>query len=673
MPLLVVITEAREIRVPLRPGTTTIGRDPTSDVVVDDRATSRRHARVVVDGGAARIEPWENRNPVLVNGAETRGPRELRSGDRLVVGHTELRYYDDGPENSEPAGTVEFTALAPAAQPASVTVTLDPAGAVARAAETVGEGGGISFGELSQLLSGALRREELIERAGALLFRRFSPAALAILERGEEGEFRPLFLRQASPAPQRGVPAAPTRARSHDRPAVTLSRDLLNRVVETRAALLAGDAGHAPSESAATLEIASAMVVPLFARRGAPLCAPVAPPAPTGDHAAAREKTALRAEPVTGVIYLDRRGPEARAFTADDLEFCTLLGHVLCVMEQNALLFREARDRGENLARRLDRGDGLVFVSRAMADVVALAGKVAATDAAVLITGESGVGKELIARAVHRLSRRAGGPFVAVNCSAFPADLIESELFGAKKGAYTGAVEDREGHFQRAVGGTIFLDEIGDMPAAAQAKILRALQEKRVTPVGGGETPVDVRVITATNRDLREAISRGQFRDDLFYRLNTITIRVPPLRERTDDILPLARHFALAAGASDMEILPAAEQALLAHPWPGNARELRNVVERAVILGDGRTLTADLLEALRAPAPSESDLFRTPSLEEVERRHILRVMRETGGNKSQAAQLLGINRDTLYKKLEKYAASAGPGGRKPRERGNAGT
>jgi two-component system nitrogen regulation response regulator NtrX len=292
--------------------------------------------------------------------------------------------------------------------------------------------------------------------------------------------------------------------------------------------------------------------------------------------------------------------------------------------------------------------------------------KVAPTEARVLITGENGTGKELVARATHRLSKRAGRPFVEVNCAAIPAELIESELFGHMKGSFTGAVQDRAGKFEQAHGGTLFLDEVGDMSLAAQAKVLRALEESRVTRVGGQKArEVDVRVIAATNKDLAHEIEAGKFRDDLFYRLNVVPIHVPPLRERRDDIPMLVRHFADVMRARDglpaREFTPQAMARLQELEWSGNVRELRNTVERLLILAGGERIgreDLDLLVTGRSNVELGLGLPDSKTFSEFkersERLFLLQKLREHDWNVSETARILDMPRSNLYKKIERY-------------------
>ncbi|HEY0970223.1 MAG TPA: sigma-54 dependent transcriptional regulator [Gemmatimonadales bacterium] len=306
--------------------------------------------------------------------------------------------------------------------------------------------------------------------------------------------------------------------------------------------------------------------------------------------------------------------------------------------------------------------------SRAWLDVLRMAETVAPTDSTVLIQGESGTGKEVIARWVHELSGRSDAPFLSINCGALPEGLLESELFGHVKGSFTGAVRDRVGLFAAASGGTFFLDEIGETTPATQVKLLRALQQREVIPVGGTETvQVDARVVAATNRDLEAEIKRGGFRSDLFYRLNVIAIHLPPLRERREDIPLLAESFLARSAAQRGEerkvLTPDALRALQCHEWPGNVRELENALERAVILSAGTEVDVAALPervtARRAEAFVAARELPSPTLETIERAYVSWVLQNEGGNKTRAAEVLGIDPSTLHRKLARYGIEAG--------------
>jgi two-component system NtrC family response regulator len=306
--------------------------------------------------------------------------------------------------------------------------------------------------------------------------------------------------------------------------------------------------------------------------------------------------------------------------------------------------------------------NALIGSSEGMRNVQKTIGLAADSDATVLILGETGTGKELVARALHVHGKRKAKPFVAVNCAAIPADLLESELFGHVKGSFTGATGDRAGAFREAGDGTLFLDEIGDMPLAMQAKILRVLQERIIVPVGGKPVPTGARVIAATHCDLPSLVASGGFREDLYYRLNVVPIAVPPLRERPPDIIPLAEYFlalAAAAGRSQKALSPAAVEKLSRYGWPGNVRELRNVIERACVLTIGAVIEPSDIDTSGSlvQAPKQNDLLRGDlpgAVARLEEAMIRKALEACGGNRAEAARRLNINRQLLYTKMQRY-------------------
>lgn len=339
----------------------------------------------------------------------------------------------------------------------------------------------------------------------------------------------------------------------------------------------------------------------------------------------------------------------------------------------HAIKLHELRLELRDLHHQANEGIGFKLVAddRAMQTCMRLVRRATGSDISVLITGESGVGKEVIARTIHAESTRKDKPFVAINCGAIPKDLVESTLFGHKKGAFTGALIDQLGKFREADGGTLFLDEIGELPLAAQVKLLRALQEREVQPVGGSPTSVNIRIITATNRDLHQAINNGEFREDLFFRLNVFPIHIPPLRQRRDDILPLATHFMKKYAAAEQKdiigFMPEAESWLYSHSWPGNVRELENTIFRGVLLCDKDKICLEHIMSLQdraipkqspqadtiPPQPfvtltNQDGSFKTMAVlrEEIEQ-HVLTLHK---GNIDEAARILGIGRSTLYRR-----------------------
>jgi two-component system, NtrC family, response regulator AtoC len=339
-----------------------------------------------------------------------------------------------------------------------------------------------------------------------------------------------------------------------------------------------------------------------------------------------------------------------------------------------AVQHRELQERVKVLRRAVEesnRFEELIGASAAMKSLYDLLGRVAGLESTLLITGESGTGKELAARALHQGSSRREGPFVAVNCAAMPETLLESELFGHVGGAFTDARGARKGLFVEAHTGTFFLDEIVELPTGLQPKLLRALEERTVRPLGSDrEVPIDVRVIAATNRDLEAAVEDGTFREDLFYRINVIQVSMPPLRTRGNDVLLLAQHFVEHFAAANAKhvvgITESAAEKLLSYPWPGNVRELRNCMERAVALTRcDQIVPGDLPEKIRTHTGRRillggDDPSELLPMEEIERRYILHVLESMGGNRTAAARTLGFDRKTLYRKLRQYGISGGP-------------
>jgi transcriptional regulator with GAF, ATPase, and Fis domain len=452
------------------------------------------------------------------------------------------------------------------------------------------------------------------------------------------------------------------------KPAGKVSRSVLRRAIESGETVLSDNA----SEDSAFLGSASIGEMKLRAI----LCAPLV----------------LRGETI-GALYVDHRFREG-GFAAEDLALILEFRDLTAVAIENARLFEEneaqrrrleemntglAREIAERNAEmesyrarlralkprdqyRYDYSE-IVGSSPAVREVFSILDRIIPTAFPVLIEGESGTGKELVARSIHRNGPRASGPFLSENCGAVPETLLESELFGHAKGAFTGADRTREGLFQRAHGGTLFLDEIGEMSPTMQTKLLRALQEGEVRKVGGSTVEhVDVRVISATNRNLKEAVGAGEFREDLYYRLNVLHVRLPPLRERREDVEPLLEHFlehaCAAAGVPRKTFSASALKILTSYAWPGNIRELENEVKRLVALADS-VIGPELLEHLTeaplqsAGASARAGLAGRP-LRDVERQAILETLRLTGGNKAETAKRLGISRRALYDKLEKY-------------------
>ena len=385
------------------------------------------------------------------------------------------------------------------------------------------------------------------------------------------------------------------------------------------------------------------------------------------------ERPLLNVLVLTAAPRLDTALAALRAGAYDYLTW-PLPVDALAIALDRAVQHRRLRREVRRLRRVLNPGiafKGIIGESPAMRDLFDLMHKVAGSRSTVLVTGETGTGKELAVRALHRASRRKEGPFIAVNCAALPEPLLESELFGHVRGAFTDARSDRTGLFVAASGGTLFLDEVGDMPMALQVKLLRALQDRAVRPVGGNrEVAFDARIVTATNRDLEELVEQGAFRQDLYYRINVIHLELPPLRARGGDILLLAEHFLKqACYLAERSPIPIGEKAarrLLEYPWPGNIRELENAVERAVALaGDEGITVADLPPRIRTSNRAHvivagSDPEELLTLKALEERYVRRVLQIVGGNRTAASRVLGIDRKSLYRKMQRLGITADP-------------
>ncbi|GIK46191.1 MAG: sigma-54-dependent Fis family transcriptional regulator [Betaproteobacteria bacterium] len=373
---------------------------------------------------------------------------------------------------------------------------------------------------------------------------------------------------------------------------------------------------------------------------------------------------AIRANsPHLPVLLMTAFGDVDKAVSAMRAGACDFL---LKPFEPRALLEHVARHAAQPA-----QSEGLIAADPRTKNLLALAARVARTDATVLLTGESGTGKEVFARYIHGQSPRHGAPFVAINCAAIPENLLEATLFGHEKGSFTGAQAAQAGKFEQAQGGTLLLDEISEMPLGLQAKLLRVLQEREVERVGGKKPiPLDIRVLATSNRDMAKEVAAGRFREDLYYRLNVFPLQIPALRERPADIVPLARHFAALHGSAAARFAADAEALLAAHAWPGNVRELENAVQRALILAGGSTVAAEHLQlslrfapAAQAPQPpvalEEIQASGRPqaapaNMRELERQHILETLAAVNGSRKRAVELLGISERTLRYKLQQY-------------------
>jgi len=615
---------------PLLSHRTTFGRSSDCDLVLPGKKSSRQHAQIVLTEGLVALLDLGSSNGTQVNGLPIR-KTFLNSGDRIEMGDNAFVFYDGQPQ-------VETTTTAPVTldlakinqsdqdeNPVTEVQTLKDHGAIFAALES-------TYIQLRTLftLSRELPRAAGPHEAFALLAESLHLAT---------GATRALLWLREHDA----LPALPsfveTAGEVADAPAVEQFPRAIVEWVEQQ---------WRPLMLAPGVALLSAESLPQY-----PL---MVLPVETGS-------TRL------GVIAIEGIG-RTESFLKRDLDFAVAAGGYLGLVLAG-LLERAASARfGPTLATERF-GNIIIGQSQAMRDLMAETIRVAEANSSVLIRGESGTGKELIARTIHQLSRRSRGPFVAVNCGAITPTLIESELFGHEKGAFTGAHARKAGQFEAANTGTIFLDEVSELPPEAQVKFLRVLQEGEFYRVGGNRpVRVDVRVVAATNRDLEQMIQEGRYREDLYFRLNVVELKIAALRERREDIGPLVEYFfrelRRQIPTTIEEISPQALYALTQYDWPGNVRQLRNALEYALVMGAGKTLSLEHLpeyvtltetaerradSRLASPLPTE---YATLTLAEVEKKQIQAVLRSCEGNKQRAAQMLGISRSTLYEKMHSY-------------------
>ena len=620
----------------------TLGRAPTNTIVIHDERASRFHAEIFPAPAGWAVRDLESRNGTLLDRRPLEGDHLLASGDTISIGRTEIVFRQGDPPSDPGSGELGGTSTneIPAesgqwqasithrrAQSRLLENIRETREIVPRLGQAVAELCRLSFalGRAADVQAMALLAlESAVQGAGAA-------RGIALLPPGGP---TPLAEKGGAVTPESLVTAAVFPAAS---PAAAIPAGMVDSVLGTNEAVLS-----CASQPAAQRNIAC-------------ISAPV--------RAGGR--------PV-GVIHLEVEGREA---TPDDLEFvmaaCDALGVALeNLSAREALSTRLAStaDENERLKRRLGEESQMVGASAVLVAIKDQIARVAGTKATVLVRGESGSGKELVARAIHEASDRSRGPFVCMNCAALSETLLESELFGHEKGAFTGATERKAGKFEAAHKGTLMLDEIGEMSPAIQAKFLRVLEGHPFERVGGSNRVlVDVRVVAATNRNLEEAVSSGDFRRDLYFRLKVVEILVPPLRKRPEDIEPLARHFlkrfAMETGRKVRDFTPQALDALLSYHWPGNIRELRNCIERAVVLSLDDAVDVHELALSHLSSPGETGRraadnpgpFVPETLDDMERRHVMATLEAVGGNKTKAAAILGIERSTLDRKLARWA------------------
>jgi Nif-specific regulatory protein len=619
----------------------TLGRAPTNRVVLKDDLCSREHAEIYHADGRWRLRDLNSLNGTRLNGSRLTAEWELSPSDEVHLGRTTLLFVEameqlpdvptqprtsDGMSIKKRLGQTRFLTPVPpvaVAEEAAQATHAEQTPAPSSARHSLSRDLSLLY-RLALDMGAASTPPELVGIVLDGLMEAIPAEVGAILSATESRELEVTAHRNRDP-----------KVRDYSR----VSEYVSNEVMTSREAVLAEDVARdrylRNRESLSDLGATSL------------ICAPI-----------------VFGERVLGLIHLYCTDPH-RALDAEDLEFAVAVARQLGTAIHNLQDRATLTAANRSLRDQLRVESELVGDSSVIHDIESQVGRVAGTNATVLIRGESGVGKELVARAIHYSSQRKEGPFVCLNCAALTETLLESELFGHERGAFTGATEKKIGKFEAADHGTLFLDEIGEMSAGTQAKFLRVLEGHPFERVGGS-VPIraDVRILAATNQPLEQAVQASTFRRDLFFRLQVVEIRVAPLRERRGDIRPLAEHFlrrfVRETGRKIRGFTPAALQKMEAYHWPGNVRELRNVVERTVALGLGPVIDAPdvWLSSLEAGGPvlgaaAEAE-YRPLALEDVEREHILRTLQHTDWNKSQAASILGIERSTLDRKIKLY-------------------
>jgi len=642
----------------LVPGqTVTLGRAPTNQIVIKDERCSRCHAELFQSEGRWTLRDLDSRNGTIVGDGLVRGDHPLTPGDVIHIGRSQLAFVDDlskaFPDSGAPARNAP-----PADESGTPLETHDDVSAIDGHEPTTitHRRGQTKFLEPREVEDNGVSK---IGRAAAKLCRLAfelakSPDAVGMAKLALAGLFEGtqvdagalLLVRRGKDPTAESLEVLASRTDT-ELPYYRISSFLAATVLREGEAVLArnimGDSSVSSRDSKGEIHATSV------------ICAPI-----------------RRGRTIFGLIHLYSTNP-SRAPDPDDLEFTLAVADTVAVALQNlhrrqelAENLNQIRDENTQLRERLGAQSEIVGTSPAISRIIEEIARAAPSNATVLIRGESGVGKELVARAVHFSSPRRKGPFVCVNCAALAESILESELFGHERGAFTGAVEKKIGKFEAAHRGTLMLDEIGEMSPTIQAKLLRVLEGHPFERVGGSESlKVDVRVIAATNRDLEKDVTEGRFRRDLYFRLHVLEIVVPALRKRPDDIPLLANYFFQRflgeTGRKLRGFTPRAMEQMTRYRWPGNVREMKNVIERAIVLAEGEQI--DQQDLMLSKLPTTGDTTDVPSvpmefvpcsLADIERKHILATLRATGWNKSQAASLLGIERSTLDRKIQRY-------------------
>jgi transcriptional regulator with GAF, ATPase, and Fis domain len=630
--LVVIAGPSKDSTIPLPDGEATLGRDPTNAVPVADASVSRKHCLLRrEEDGRFQIKDLDSRNGTLVNGVAVK-EQWLRHGDEIATGDSVFLFLLEDEDQAVPASRVEFDDSHPTAetkvihprevmylQPERLLRELPPTSQVARNLN--------ALLKISRVVHAIRGLEELQAQLLDLIFEVIPAGRGAILlAEGVGQEFNCLYAR--------------TRHAGHPQ-LVRVSRTIARQVMKENVAILGVDVAASGAlrdvESLVASEVRSLLCVPLtvFQR-------------------------------VIGCIYLDSTNA-ANRFHDDHLQLMAAIAGISAVALDNARRLQWLEQENQRLATEVRQEQSLVGEGAKMKEIFQFLARVAPTESTVLIEGESGTGKELAARALHRNSHRGNKPFVAINCAAIPETLLESDLFGHERGAFTGAAVLKKGRLEVADGGVVFLDEIGELAPALQVKLLRVLQEREFERVGGTHTiKVDIRLIAATNRDLNEAVRTGQFRQDLYYRLAVVRLTMPPMRERREDIPMLTRHFVQKyAKRSKVKPKPVSREAMAAlvnYEWPGNVRELENAIERALVMGSSDSILLEDLPESLMEQESAAELHEGKyhaSVKELKKQLIFDAVEQTRGNYVEAAGILGVHPNYLHRLIRNLGLKEG--------------
>jgi transcriptional regulator with GAF, ATPase, and Fis domain len=617
--LVVVVGPLKDTEFQLDEAEVTIGRDAGNRLAISDPSLSRHHCVVIREGNRFKVKDLESRNGSFVNGVAVK-EAWLEHGDQLAVGDSVLTYVSEEPTQPHVASNVEFadgmTQAMARLHPQDV-LYLQPERVLQEMPSMPNLARNLSaLLKISGVVHAVRGLEALQEKILELIFETIpAERAVVLLDSRGKGEFGSTFAlhrhgRQASP--------------------IQVSRTILRQAVEQGVAILGADVPHSGTlsevESVVAASVGSLMCVPLTVFAG-----------------------------VIGCIYLDTTS--AARFDEGHLQLLAAIAGISAIALANARRLEWLEEENLRLTAEINLEHDMIGASARMKEVYQFLSRVAPSDSTVLIEGESGTGKEVMARALHRNSPRSKRPFVAINCAAIPEGLLESELFGYEKGAFTGAATQKKGKLELADGGVAFLDEVGELAPSLQVKLLRVLQEREFERVGGTRPiSVDIRLIAATNRDLREAVKDGEFRQDLYYRLNVVSVVMPPLRERWEDIPLLAEYFGTKyAKKSNLNPKPISAEAmacLMDYDWPGNVRELENAIERAMVLSTSETVRPeDLPDSVleREFQPGAPAAKYQTAVKELKKQLILNAVKDAHGAYTEAARILGVHPNYLHR------------------------